>query len=175
MNEVRAPGRGSLAGRLLTTYAVVFILLIGFFGLLTLDGSEAVLRRQAVESLEREVRSVRLGLAGVGDEDLAPVVASIAEALDARLTVIAIEEHEIEGRGRNARRRLDGRHRQDLAAGAGECRGGRGRGAIRRLLAHREPGKPIAGLAIRDGLGRQGEPAVDQEEVEPRSGAEQGR
>ncbi|HVR31204.1 MAG TPA: ATP-binding protein [Acidimicrobiia bacterium] len=91
MNEVRAPGRGSLAGRLLTTYAVVFILVIGFLGLLTLDGSERVLRRQAVESLEREVRSVRLGLAGVGDEDLAPVVESIAEALDARLTVIAAD------------------------------------------------------------------------------------
>ena len=89
MNEVRAPGRGSLAGRLLTAYAIVFILLIGFFGLLTLDGVEAVLRRQATESLEHQLGTVRLALAPVADADLAESGAALARALDARLTVIA--------------------------------------------------------------------------------------
>jgi two-component system, OmpR family, phosphate regulon sensor histidine kinase PhoR len=88
MNEVRSPGRGSLAGRLLTAYAVVFILLIGFFGLLTLDGVESVLRRQATESLERELRTVRLALAPIADDDLAETGDALAEALGARLTVI---------------------------------------------------------------------------------------
>ncbi|HSJ28032.1 MAG TPA: ATP-binding protein [Acidimicrobiia bacterium] len=88
MSEVRVPGRGTLAGRLLTTYAVVFILLIGFFGLLTLDGVESVLRRQAVESLERQVRSVRIGLAQVDDAGLGRAVDEMAEVLDSRLTVI---------------------------------------------------------------------------------------
>jgi two-component system, OmpR family, phosphate regulon sensor histidine kinase PhoR len=91
MTEVRTPGRGTLAGRLLTTYAVVFILLIGFFGLLTLDGVESVLRRQAVESLERQVRSVRIGLAQVGEAALDSAVDEMAEVLDSRLTVIAAD------------------------------------------------------------------------------------
>ena len=89
MNEVRSPGRGSLAGRLLTAYAVVFILLIGLFGLLTLDGVETVLRRQAVESLEHQLGTVRLALAPVGDAHLAESGEALARALDARLTVIA--------------------------------------------------------------------------------------
>ncbi|MEX1005835.1 MAG: ATP-binding protein [Acidimicrobiia bacterium] len=89
MNEVRSPGRGSLAGRLLTAYAVVFILLIGIFGVLTLDGVETVLRRQASESLERQLRSVALTLDSVRDDDLGAPGADLARALDARLTVIA--------------------------------------------------------------------------------------
>ena len=91
MNEVRSPGRGSLAGRLLTAYAVVFILLIGLFGLLTLDGVEAVLRRQATESLEHQLGTVRLALSQVADPDLPASVDALARALDARLSVIATD------------------------------------------------------------------------------------
>jgi two-component system, OmpR family, phosphate regulon sensor histidine kinase PhoR len=91
MNEVRSPGRGSLAGRLLTAYAVVFVLLVGLFGVLTLGGVETVLRRQAAESLERQLQSVRLALTSVPDAELAGAGAELAAALDARLTVIAVD------------------------------------------------------------------------------------
>lgn len=91
MSDVRSPGRASLTGRLLTAYAVVFILLIGFFGLLTLDGVESVLRSQASDALERQVRSVRIALADVEDSELERAGGELAGALDARLTVIAAD------------------------------------------------------------------------------------
>ncbi|MEX2654674.1 MAG: ATP-binding protein [Acidimicrobiia bacterium] len=91
MSEARSPGRGSLSGRLLTAYAVVFILLIGFFGLLTLDGVESVLRSQATAALEREARAVHIGLADVPDTGLPRAADELAVALDARITVIAAD------------------------------------------------------------------------------------
>ncbi|MEX1044225.1 MAG: hypothetical protein WD020_06255, partial [Acidimicrobiia bacterium] len=81
MSEARSPGRGSLSGRLLTAYAVVFILLIGFFGLLTLDGVESVLRSQATAALEREARAVHIGLADVPDTGLPRAADELAVAL----------------------------------------------------------------------------------------------
>ncbi len=87
MNEVRAPA--SLAGLLLTAYALVFILLIGLFGYLTLTGVEAVLRDQAVSGLTRQARAVELGFDGIALVDLQSVAVAHSEALEARLTIIA--------------------------------------------------------------------------------------
>jgi two-component system phosphate regulon sensor histidine kinase PhoR len=91
MSEVRSPGRATLAGRLLTVYAVVFILLIGLFGVLTLNAVESVLRRQAVESLARQARSVQIDLDRFEVGDLDEAVAERAAVLEARLTVIALD------------------------------------------------------------------------------------
>lgn len=89
MTDVRSPGRASLTGRLLTAYAIVFILLIGFFGLLTLDGVESVLRSQATDALDRQVQSVAITLAEVPAGELQEAGDELADVLDARLTVIA--------------------------------------------------------------------------------------
>lgn len=87
MNEVRTPA--SLAGLLLTAYALVFILLIGLFGYLTLTGVESVLRDQAVSGLTRQARAVELGFDGIALGDLQSVAVAHSEALEARLTIIA--------------------------------------------------------------------------------------
>lgn len=89
MNDVRAPGRASLSGRLLATYAFVFVVLIGLFGLLTLDGAESILRSQESESLEREARSVAVGIGDTAPTDLQARVDELAAALESRVTVIA--------------------------------------------------------------------------------------
>ena len=87
MNEVRVPA--SLASLLLTAYALVFILLIGLFGYLTLTGVESVLRDQAVSGLTRQARAVELGFDGIALGDLQSVAVAHSEALEARLTIVA--------------------------------------------------------------------------------------
>ncbi len=89
MNEVRAPA--SLAGLLLTAYALVFILLIGLFGYLTLTGVESVLREQAVSGLTRQARAVELGFDGIALADLQAAAVAHSEALEARLTIVAAD------------------------------------------------------------------------------------
>lgn len=91
MSDLLSPGRASLTGRLLTAYAIVFILLIGLFGLLTVDGVESVLRSQASDALERQVQSVRIAFTDVPDSALRQAGDELAAVLDARLTVIAAD------------------------------------------------------------------------------------
>ena len=88
MNEPRAPGRGTLSGRLLATYAVAFVLLIGFLALLILDGAEDVLRSQTNEALASEARAARFALESVADPDLQQDASALAEVLGVRVTVI---------------------------------------------------------------------------------------
>jgi two-component system, OmpR family, phosphate regulon sensor histidine kinase PhoR len=89
MNEVRPPA--SLATLLLTAYALIFVLLIGLFGYLTLSGVESVLREQAVTGLARQTRAVQLGFEGVAVSDLQSVAVAHSEALEARLTIVAAD------------------------------------------------------------------------------------
>lgn len=91
MNEGRSPGRGTLSARLLTTYAFVFVLLIGLFGLLALDGAATVIHRQESDSLVRQARAVQAALTGVADPLLNVPVAELATSLEARITVIAAD------------------------------------------------------------------------------------
>lgn len=91
MSDARVPGRGSLSGRLLATYAIAFIGLIGFLALLILDGAEDVLRNQTIEALGSEARAARLALGSVPDSELPQEVAELAGALSVRVTVIAAD------------------------------------------------------------------------------------
>lgn len=91
MSEVREPGRASLAGRLLATYAVVFVVLIGLFGVLARSAVDSVLRQQATDTLVRQTQAVALGLRDVSDADLGPEVAARGSVLDARITVVAVD------------------------------------------------------------------------------------
>lgn len=91
MNEPRAPGRDTLSGRLLATYAVAFVLLIGFLALLVLDGAEDVLRSQTNEALASEARASRFALESVADFDLQDDASALAEVLGVRVTVIDLD------------------------------------------------------------------------------------
>lgn len=91
MNEIRPPGRASLAGRLLAAYALVFILLIGLFGFLTLRAVESVLREQAAIGLAQQARAAQIALGDVPRAALQEAVEAHAAALEARLTVIALD------------------------------------------------------------------------------------
>ncbi len=88
MSEVPSPGTASLAGRVLTAYAIVFIVLIGAFGFLTLGGVESVLREQTVAALVRQAAAVRIDLDERADDEFPQVVGRVAEALGTRVTVI---------------------------------------------------------------------------------------
>lgn len=88
MSDARSPGRGSLSGRLLATYAIAFIGLIGFLTLLILDGAEDVLRRQTVDTLASEARAARLTLGSVTESDLQQRASEFADTLSVRVTVI---------------------------------------------------------------------------------------
>lgn len=83
--------RGSLSGRLLAIYAVVFVVLIGFFALLTLNGAEDVLRSQTIEALESEARAARLALSEVVEAELQPATEEMASVLAVRVTVIGAD------------------------------------------------------------------------------------
>jgi two-component system, OmpR family, phosphate regulon sensor histidine kinase PhoR len=91
MNEVRSPGRASLTGRVLATYAAVSVVLIAGFGFLTLAAVESVLRDQASSSLVRQARAVQLHLDETPSDALPPAVSGIAATLDVRVTVVAVD------------------------------------------------------------------------------------
>lgn len=93
MSDARSPGRGSLSGRLLATYAIAFIVLIGFLALLILDGAEDVLRSQTIEALGGEARAARLSLGSVKDADLQQRASELANTLSVRVTVIDADGH----------------------------------------------------------------------------------
>lgn len=93
MSDARSPGRGSLSGRLLATYAIAFIVLIGFLALLILDGAEDVLRSQTIEALGGEARAARFSLGSVKDADLQQRASEFANTLSVRVTVIDAGGH----------------------------------------------------------------------------------
>lgn len=88
MSEARSPGRGSLSGRLLASYAVAFVVVIGFLTVLILDGASDVLRRQTFDALGSEARAARLILGRVSESDLQREAVEFADVLDVRVTII---------------------------------------------------------------------------------------
>lgn len=81
------PGRTSLAGRLVAWYAVIVVALIGFVAVMVLAGVRTSLEDQLVDDLEEKARIVAL------DPDLLDQqqVMRVADAADARVTVIAVD------------------------------------------------------------------------------------
>ena len=91
MSDRRRPQRASLAGRLLTVYAVVFVILIGLFGILIRNGMVDVLEEQAIERLAAESRAIGLDLDERSGPDLRAAVAARSSALGARVTVVELD------------------------------------------------------------------------------------
>ena len=88
MIEPRHPGRRRLSTQLILWYSLAFLLLIAFFGFIVRTSVSGALVDQLAGSMTAEARVVQGALGGA---DLPAEVAAFADALDARVTVIALD------------------------------------------------------------------------------------